>query len=281
MFRSQAAPAPATVGRMVLAGAMTREMMLGHYEQHLQTATNRNGRPFDAKTIRAYMHAARLLARFLDRQEIEGDLTAACDPRVLNAFLRSYLTGHTQNGTANIQRNLRTLFNWLEVETEIESPYRSRVLDRYRALETKPKTLTHDFIQELLADCKGHGFTAVRDVVADKTPVEGEDAEPLLEHPALSYGWGTKPLPACLSAGLRSTICTSMPKVAPWATTEFLKPWSTSAVRTVLVYAATRSSRAIPAVFSCAEAASTTTATTNPRTSTARHRLRPGTFLPL
>jgi hypothetical protein len=33
-------------------------------------------------------------------------------------------------------------------------------------------------------------------------------------------------------------------------------------------------------VFSCAEAARTTTATTSPRTSTARHRLRPRTFLP-
>jgi hypothetical protein len=50
LFRSQSAQAPATVGRLLLAGAMTPEMMLGHYEQHLETATNRNGRPFDAKT---------------------------------------------------------------------------------------------------------------------------------------------------------------------------------------------------------------------------------------
>jgi integrase/recombinase XerC len=181
MFRSQPAQAPATVGRKGLAGALTREMMLDHYEQHLQTATNRNGRPFDAKTIRSYMHASRLLARFLDGQEISGDLTPACDPRVLNAFLRSYLAGHSQNGTANIQRNLRTMFNWLEVETEIESPYRSRVLDRYRPRETKPKTLTGDFIRELLADCKGHGFTDVRDRAIVRLMLDGMRVAELAE----------------------------------------------------------------------------------------------------
>jgi len=110
-------------------------------------------------------------------------------------------------------------------------------------------------------------------VVADEPPVEGQDAEGLLDDPA--PGLGTKPR----SAGLRSTTCTSMPLVAPWATTWLLNPWSTSAVRTVPPCAATLSSRAIPAVLSCAEAARTTTAITSPRTSTARPRLRPGTFL--
>ena len=71
-----------------------------------------------------------------------------------------------------------------------------------------------------------------------------------------------------------------MPRPAPCATTEFLKPWSTSAVLTVGAVAATLSSRAVPAAFSCADAARTTTAITSPRTSTARPRLRPGTFFP-
>jgi hypothetical protein len=65
-----------------------------------------------------------------------------------------------------------------------------------------------------------------------------------------------------------------MPTVAPWDTTELLKPWSASAVLTVPACAATRSSRAIPAVLSCAEAArtatATATATASPSTSTAR-----------
>jgi hypothetical protein len=56
-----------------------------------------------------------------------------------------------------------------------------------------------------------------------------------------------------------------MPTVAPWATTELLNPWSTSALLTVLVLAATLSSRAVPAVFSCADAAGTTTAMTSPQ----------------
>ena len=79
---------------------------------------------------------------------------------------------------------------------------------------------------------------------------------------------------------LRSTTSTAMPTFCPCATTAFLKPWSTRAFCTVSVSAATLSSSAMPTAFSCADAAATTTAITSPRTSTARPRLRPGTFLP-
>jgi hypothetical protein len=89
------------------------------------------------------------------------------------------------------------------------------------------------------------------------------------------FAWGTKPLPA----GLRSTTCTSMPMVAPWATTELLNPWPARAVVTAGVLAATWSSSAVPAVFSCADAARTTTAMTSPQDIDGQEALAPGHLL--
>ncbi|MDQ0946426.1 hypothetical protein QFZ24_000349 [Streptomyces phaeochromogenes] len=56
-----------------------------------------------------------------------------------------------------------------------------------------------------------------------------------------------------------------MPTFWPCATTAFSKPWSTRALCTVSVSAATLSSSAIPTAFSCADAAATTTAITKPQ----------------
>ena len=113
-------------------------------------------------------------------------------------------------------------------------------------------------------------------IMADQAPVKGQDAERLLHQPSAWAGGQTPGRPGCAPP-----TCTSMPTVAPWATTPLLKPWSTSALRTRGgVVQAIRSSRAIPAVFSwSAEAARTTTATTSPRTSTARRLFQPSTSL--
>lgn len=84
--------------------------MLDHCEQYLRTGINRNGRPYARKTREGYLHCATLPAKWLDEQRIPGDLTAACDPRVLSAFLRHYFETRGQNGAAFVYRNLQNLF---------------------------------------------------------------------------------------------------------------------------------------------------------------------------
>lgn len=150
-----------------------RELQLSHYADWLHVATSRNGRPFTPGTIKGYMRAARLLARWLDEQEIGGDLTAACDPEVLNRFLRWYLESHDVNGTAFVQRSLRTLFRWLEREEGVTSPFRSAKLDVYSPRTHKPKVLAREFIAELLDSCKGTDFTSVRDEAIIRVMLDG------------------------------------------------------------------------------------------------------------
>jgi integrase len=185
--------APTRVAPTVQTGS--RDLMVSHYEQYLRTTTNRNGRPYVASTINGYMRAARTLAKWLDFEGISGDLTPACKPEVLNFFLRSYLASHDQNGTNFIQRNLRTLFVWLEAETGNPSPYRSPALDTYTARRHKPRVLSKEFIRELLDSCKGSTFTGARDEALIRLMLDGlrigevlavriEDVPPLT-HPVL------------------------------------------------------------------------------------------------
>lgn len=149
-----------------------RPLMVDHYWQHLQTTTNRHGRPYDAATIKSYMRCVRELAKWLDAQSIPGDLTPACAPSVLNDFFRSYLTGHSLNGTALMHRSLRPLFNWLERETDTPSPYRSRDLVSYKPRRHKPKVLSHGFITELLGSLD-KSFTGTRDEAIIRLLLEG------------------------------------------------------------------------------------------------------------
>jgi integrase len=127
------------------------------------------------------MRVAHLLSTWLDQRGVSGDLTPACDPRTLNEFLRDYLTSHEQNGVANVQRNLRTLFRWIERETGTPSPFKSEDLDHYVALERKPKTLNLEFIRELLGTCAGGSFTGVRDEAIIRLLLEGMRVGEMLE----------------------------------------------------------------------------------------------------
>jgi integrase/recombinase XerD len=171
-----------------------RALMLDHYHQHLQVSTSRNGRPYTEKTISGYMRCVRMPAAWLDKQGLPGDLTPACDPAVLNRFLRDYL-GHDVNGASFVQRNLRNLFVWLEVETDTTSPFRSRDLNTYTARQHKPKTLDGEFIERILGTCKGGTFTDVRDLAiirlfmegmrAGEVPAMAPDDVPPLNHPIL------------------------------------------------------------------------------------------------
>lgn len=196
MFRMDAGPTLDDLGQALgVAGADGRALQIDHYRQWLHAATSRNGRPFTTGTIRGYMRAATLLARWLDAEGIPGDLTPACSPERLNAFLRDYLTGHDVNGTAFVQRSLRTLFKWLERTEGVTSPFRSGELDTYTPRQHKPKVLASGFIAELLASCQGSDFCSVRDTAMIRVLLNGlrvgealavkTDEVPTLGHPVL------------------------------------------------------------------------------------------------
>jgi integrase len=147
--------------------------MLDHYEQHLRTSTSRNGRPYAEITIVGYMRCATRLANWLDDNEIAGDLSAACDPKIMNRFLLEYQSTHDINGTSFVQRNLRNLCAWLETECNVTSPYRSRELHTYTAKIHKPKVLGNEFITALLETCSKGSFTDVRDAAIIRLLLDG------------------------------------------------------------------------------------------------------------
>jgi site-specific recombinase XerD len=95
---------------------------------------------------------------------IEGDYTQA-DTATLNHFFREYYRANGQGGTHTLQRNLIQLFNYLEHEHAHAIPYKTG-LNRYADVKGRPKTLSADFIDELL-DVTGGGkardFETARD----------------------------------------------------------------------------------------------------------------------
>ena len=71
------------------------------------------------------------------------------DGRLLNWYFREYYLEHGQGGTHTLQRNLIQLFNFLERERGFASPYTDG-LNRYATVKGRPKTLSADFIDDLL-----------------------------------------------------------------------------------------------------------------------------------
>lgn len=172
--------------------AKSRALMIDHYWQWLLVTPNRNERLSSPATVTGYVRCARVLAQWLDANGYPGDLTAACEVDVLNQFFKDYFNAtrpngepHGQNGTAFYRRNLRTLFKWIEIIGGPPSPYRSPELHKYKEFETKPKTLSLEFIEELLDDCKAPGFTNARDEGFIRTLLEGlriGEALPMAPH---------------------------------------------------------------------------------------------------
>ncbi len=97
--------------------------------------------------------------------------------------------------------------------------------------------------------------------------------------------WAATPRTAARNSRRSRPPGHSVNSSSSWSTTSTRRrsspfpPSSTASERrSTSVSAAPLSSRVIPTAFSCADAATTTTAITSPRTSTARPRLRAGTF---
>ena len=79
---------------------------------------------------------------------IDGDFTVV-DTALLNRYFREYYLEHGQGGTHTQQRNLIQLFNYLERDRGFSTPY-AEGLNRYAAVKGRPKTLSEEFVDDML-----------------------------------------------------------------------------------------------------------------------------------
>lgn len=126
----------------------SRGLTLAEFEDHLRTINSRDGRPYEDKTIEAYLTPARNLDKWLAGKGIDGDFSTA-GTALLNKYFREYYLERGQGGTHTLQRNLIQLFSFLEREHGSPSPY-TEGLNRYAEVKGRPKTLGQEFIDDLL-----------------------------------------------------------------------------------------------------------------------------------
>ena len=142
---------PADIEGAVLASVVLsdRNATLAEFEDYLRTVNNRDGRPYEEKTISNYVGPGKNLDAWMTASGLDGDFTVL-DVATLNRYFRDYYLEHGQGGTHTLQRNLIQLFNYLEHERGFASPYSADALNRYTPVKGRPKTLSADFIDELL-----------------------------------------------------------------------------------------------------------------------------------
>ena len=142
-------PAP---GSPALAAGRTeltdREETLAEFQGYLRTVNNRDGWPYEEKTITTYSDPVKSLDRWMTANRIDGDFTVV-DTATLNRYFREYYLEHGQGGTHTQQRNLIQLFNFLERERGSATPYADK-LNRYAVVKGHPKTLSAEFVDDLL-----------------------------------------------------------------------------------------------------------------------------------
>jgi integrase/recombinase XerD len=142
-------PGPGSLASAPGRAALTdRGETLAEFQGYLRTVNNRDGRPYEEKTITAYSDPAKSLDRWMTANGIDGDFTVV-DTAMLNRYFREYYLEHGQGGTHTQQRNLIQLFNFLERERRVATPYADG-LNRYAAVKGRPKTLSGEFIDDLL-----------------------------------------------------------------------------------------------------------------------------------
>ncbi|MEU9705104.1 site-specific integrase [Streptomyces sp. NPDC047981] len=140
---------------------------------HLETTTNKHGRPFQRKTINAYVNAGKALSAWMTQAGVERPFTA-CDVQLLNRFFRWWYetkdvpksqdgNGGYTGGVNTTQRNLRALFLYMAEEYDHLNPYLDPKFHRYAAPQLgKPKTLSEEFVNDCL-EITGNGSPKVRD----------------------------------------------------------------------------------------------------------------------
>ena len=125
-----------------------RGITLAEFEEYLRSTNNRDGRPYEDRTIQAYVFPGKNLDAWMTAQGIEGDFTVA-DTGLLNRYFREYYLERGQGGTHTLQRNLIQLFNFLARERGHPTPY-TEGLNRYAEVKGRPKTLGAEFVSDLL-----------------------------------------------------------------------------------------------------------------------------------
>ena len=125
-----------------------RRATLAEFEDYLRTVNNRDGRPYEEKTINAYVAPGRHLDKWLAANGIDGDFTVT-GTALLNRYFREYYLERGQGGTHTAQRNLIQLFSYLQRERNHPTPY-GEGLNRYAEVKGRPKTLGAEFIDDLL-----------------------------------------------------------------------------------------------------------------------------------
>lgn len=104
----------------------------------LRTTTNRDGRPYEAASISAYLCPAKTLDGWMSANGLDGGFTVV-DTALLNRFFRDYYDTRGQGGTHTMQRNLIQLFNFLKREHGHPTPC-TAALNRYAEVKGRPKT---------------------------------------------------------------------------------------------------------------------------------------------
>lgn len=145
-------PLPAaSAGSATLAGRRDlapRARQIADLAEYLRSITNRWGRPYAEITISTYVYPAKGLDAWMTTNGITGDFTVV-DTAMLNRYFRDYYREHGQGGTNAQQRNLLPLFKFLLEEYGHPHPYTSK-LNRYTEVKGKPKTLSREFVDDLL-----------------------------------------------------------------------------------------------------------------------------------
>lgn len=157
-----------------------RAALISELELHLETTTNRRGRPYQRRTINAYKYAAVQFHHWLTASQhvnavgVVVESFTDVDTATANAFFRWYYKEHDvpksqdgkggyTGGTNTVQRNLRALFAYLAEEYDHPNPYDDPKLQKYAAPHLgKPKTLSEEFILDCLR-ITGNGSPKVRD----------------------------------------------------------------------------------------------------------------------
>ncbi|MET8947641.1 site-specific integrase [Streptomyces sp. NPDC004542] len=179
-----------------------RNALLAELDLHLSTTTNKHGRPFQRKTINAYVNAAKALSAWIGRAQhvnavgVVVESFTDVDVSTANAFFRWWYEtrdvpksqdgkGGYTGGVNTAQRNIRPLFLYLADEYGHPNPYLDPRFHRYSAPALgKPKTLSEEFVQDVLnLTAWGPGrrdFEATRDHALTRVLTEGLRAEEIL-----------------------------------------------------------------------------------------------------
>jgi hypothetical protein len=79
------------------AALTDRGETLAEFQGYLRTVNNRDGRPYEEKTITAYSDPVKSLDRWMTANGIDGDFTVV-DTAMLNRYFREYYLEHARAG---------------------------------------------------------------------------------------------------------------------------------------------------------------------------------------